>query len=96
MHIRRTETQLSATKCAMLQQVNATNYDKFTDCYRVKHKPGASLYQPINADPYVVQFGEAGAVCVTFVPDNHSSGTDAMRARIIAERYYEEVKHEQH
>jgi hypothetical protein len=64
----------------------------FNDCYAVTHKPGASLYEPINGDPYVVVFSSpTEAVAHEFKPDNQASGTDKLRARIIAGRFFEGV-----
>lgn len=90
MNIREVESPVSAFKTQLLIQMNKAGA-VFSDCYAVKHAPRATLVQPINGDPYVVTFKGECATARTFKPDNQASGTDAMRARILAERFFEGV-----
>lgn len=91
MNIREVEIQVSAFKAQLLHSMNKANA-VFNDCYSVEHAPGVSLYAPINGDPYVVVLkGDREATVTEFKPDNQSSGTDKLRARIIAKRFFEEV-----
>jgi len=92
MNIQQRTKQVSPFRVQLLHSVNKSGAT-FSDCYSVTHKPGlASLYEPINGDPYVIVFNSpTEAVAHEFKPDNQSSGTDKLRARIIAKRFYEEV-----
>ena len=73
--------------------INNHNITTFSDCYTVQHKPGASLVEPINGFPFVnVLERETRSVTRhTFKPDNRESGTDALRARILAGQFYREL-----
>lgn len=90
MNIREVEVPVTRFKTQLLLQMNKCGA-VFPDCYAVKHAPGVTLVQPINSDPYVVTFDGDTATAREFKPDNRSSGTDAMRARILAERFFEGV-----
>lgn len=62
----------------------------FNDCHSVQHKEGASLFQPINGDPFVAVIVDSSHTTRhTFKPDNRESGTDKLRARILATNFYE-------
>ncbi len=90
MNIREVVEPLSGIMSQLVAQANKSAA-KFTDCHRVEHKPGASLYEPINGNPFVVVLEPDGVKRHTFKPDNQSSGTDHLRARILAAKFYEGV-----
>lgn len=91
MNIREVEHPVTGFKAQLLLQLNKAGA-QFPDCYKAAHEPGkASMFQPINGDPYVVLFKGEEVVTRVFKPDNQSSGTDAMRARIYAQRFFEGV-----
>lgn len=92
VNIQHNTNTVTPIRTQLLHGVNKSGAT-FNDCYAVTHKPGASLYEPINGNPYVVVFSSpTEAVAHEFKPDNQASGTDKLRARIIALRFFEEVK----
>ena len=91
MEVRRVEDKLSGVMAQMHMQANVSGLT-FSDCMNVEHKPGASLFEPINGNPFVVTLAEDKTVTRhTFKPDNPASGTDKLRARIIATTFYEGI-----
>lgn len=91
VNIRETEHPVTGFKAQLLHQLNKAGA-QFPDCYKAAHETGkASMFLPINGDPYVVLFKGEEVVTRVFKPDNQASGTDAMRARILAERFFEGV-----
>lgn len=77
----------SSVRAAMLANLNQRNIQSLSDCYGLQHKPGASLIEPINGDPYVVTFEENRAVVHEF-KGAENSGTDKLRARIEASQFF--------
>lgn len=90
MNIREVVSPVTRFKTQLLLQMNKSGA-VFPDCYRTEHAPGATLIEPINGDPYVVTFDGDTATATEFKPDNQSSGTDKLRARILAKRFFEGV-----
>lgn len=90
MDIKHVEENLSGIMSQIIMQANKSSV-RFSDCAVCEHKPGASLYEPINGNPFVVVFEGDGVKRHTFKPDNQASGTDKLRARIIASKFYEEL-----
>lgn len=74
----------------ILLMFNLSNKVDFSDCYAVSHKPGvATLIEPINGDPYVVEFAEDGETAKVVVFESlPGSGTDKMRCRLHAKQHY--------
>lgn len=93
MEIRTKVEPLKGIMSAIAIDLNANNIAHFADCYKVEHKPCASLFEPINGNPFVnvINIEDKTVTRHTFKPDNAASGTDAMRARILAERFFNEV-----
>ena len=93
MEIRTVVEPLKGIMGAIAVDMNRNNITGFKDCYHVEHKPGASLVQPINGDPFVnvLDLNTGEVVRHTFRPDNRASGTDKLRARIMAGRFFEKV-----
>lgn len=91
MHINTEVEPLKGIMSAIAIDMNQHNLTAFSDCYKVEHKPCASLVEPINGNPFVNVIKDKTVTRHTFKPVNPSSGTDAIRARILAERFFQEI-----
>lgn len=91
MHINTVVEPLKGFMSAIAVDINKNNITGFKDCYKVEHKPGASLVEPINGSPFVNVIEPDHVTRHTFRPANPSSGTDAIRARILAELFFQEI-----
>lgn len=91
MEIRQVENNVNGFMSQVMKDANEQG-QTFSDCISVQHKPGASCYKPVNGNPFVVLFKGEEIKKVTFKPDNVESGTDLLRARILAEKLFQEIQ----
>ncbi len=82
------EQKLTNFQTELRRRFNRGNFTQFTDAYDVKHKPGVSLYVPVNGSPMVVVLDSDKATAFLFEP-LPGSGTDAMRARMEAQIFFD-------
>jgi hypothetical protein len=93
VNIQTVVTPLKGIMGAIALDMNRAGLVDFKDCYRVQHAPRASLVEPINGDPFVnvLDLDTGEVVRHTFRPDNRASGTDKLRARILASKFFQEI-----